>query len=259
MSQPQTRTPRPISNMPLNRKARRRLALTSALNNPLPIDVSVPTTASVVDTNAALLADPDRSAKSEPVLESTLSSVEPAFIAKHNKTASSASTASTKVGTSRNKKRKRQRLEDAQSGNAAADSSLRGEVAASSPPLATRPSGRDLASPTRVTANSLEAQSKPVFPPGPSIQQQMQERSRLLAAQEGNAKLEAQVKSLGEVIAAKSDVRALPSSVLLSLTLKICSYCPVTMTPWSASSRVSPAISVSNFSEIRMRMLSPLR
>jgi hypothetical protein len=202
MSQPQTRPSRPINNMPLNRKARRRLALTSVLNNPPPVNVSVALPASASDTDVAPLSLPNRVEAMDRVLASVS---EPSPVVNH---------ASPKAGTSRNKKRKRQRMDDASSGNIAANNLATGQVAASRIlPSASGPSAPSLASPSRVTVNQPEVPIKPAVAPGPSIQQQMQERSRLLVAQEGNAKLEAQVKTLGEEVSAKNDVSTPMSSV----------------------------------------------
>jgi hypothetical protein len=60
-----------------------------------------------------------------------------------------------------------------------------------------------------VTVDSANVPTNNSVVPSLSIQQQIQERSRLLVAQEGNAKLEAQVKTLGEEVASKNDVRML--------------------------------------------------
>lgn len=190
MSQPQTRMSRPINNMPMNRKARRRLALTSALNNPTAATFSDPMPVSS-NSNPPL---PDHSDHVKEHAPPALGLANPVH------------TAPPKVGNSKNK-RKRQRTADRSPETFVANGVHVEAIVEEHTVTLAGPSSRPLGTTLSINATATESPTNHVSGPSPTIQQQMQDRSKLLAAQEGNARLEAQVETLGKEVAFKNDVR----------------------------------------------------
>lgn len=201
--QPQPGPARPLKNMPLNRRTRRRLALTSALNNPdaLP-DIM----------HAALQQTTSIGMPSTPETARALTDNPP--IPHHSRPLVSRST-SPEAKPSRQEQRKRRKLEKQQDSDNqltsmghADDESSNGPIDAG-PSYTSRPGGlapTTEASPSDTTAHQPSRTA-------PTIQQQLHERSKLLAGQEeGKARLEARVETLGKEVAFKDDVRGICSA-----------------------------------------------
>ncbi|GHJ87356.1 hypothetical protein NliqN6_3758 [Naganishia liquefaciens] len=182
-------------SMPLIGRARRRLALTSALNNPtsLPDAMDAPSEASDSLGPTFTLATgrlPPEDADSRLALRPLVSN---------------SSSSESKPLRHEQRKRRRIQKEDSEEhlapvDHGVADSSAKATSAGSSS-LVVQP---DTAIPT-VNASISDTAAHFLFANVRTTQEQLRDRSELLAAQERNAKLEARMATLGKEVAFKND------------------------------------------------------
>lgn len=182
--------------MPLGGRSRRRLALTSVLNNPALLPDTMHETSEVLNS----LGSTPNSGAGRSSTDDATSQIASALLL------SGPSSIESNIVRQEQRKRRRIRKEDSEEHLAPSDyavANTNAEAMAAGPSSLAINYGEAIPS---GDASTSDTTTHLLLPITRTTQEQLQDRSKLLAAQEGNARLEARVVTLGKEVAFKNDV-----------------------------------------------------